>query len=837
MANSPMSKVLQHLRSTVLLHDEAGRTDGELLECFVMERDNAAFTALVRRHGPMVWGVCNRILPNPYDAEDAFQATFLVLVRKAASVVPREKVANWLYGVAHQTALNVRAAAARRRVREKQVAEMPEPAAPEPDLRRDLKPVLDQALSRLPGKYRAAIVLCDLEGRTRKDVAQQLGVPEGTLSGRLTRGRAMLAKRLVRHGVAVSSGALAAVLPQNLLSAGVPTSLVSNTIHAACLLAAGQAAAPSIISAKVAALTEGVVRTMLLTKLKIASALLLLSTVGVGTTGLIYYVHAGEGTEQSVLPTRERADQKPGGSDFQKSKRTKLAAGQGNSERKFTVGKETTYMTGPLDHDGYVDYEIALNERISKDITPENNANVLLWQALRPTPKHSPMPAEFFHWLKVPEPPERGEYFIELTRYANEALKLNPGQQTDELRKERDWASQRPWVEKDYPQVAGWLKVNEKPLAVVFSAAHRPHYHNPLVSRKSGEEGWYGLIGAPLPGIVKCFREVAPALVARAMLHAGEGRFDEAWQELLACQRLGRLIACGADHDEFFFGLAITQLAHNANLALLDGVKPTAQQVRSWLRDLQGLPSFPPVADKVDFGLRFTFLNTVTLARRSPIKTLRLLELLQGGPRPLPGTVDPEPSQAFIESLDWDSLLRTGNAWYDRAAAALHLSDRAACEKEFGQIEAELKAWKKDAESPAEVIKALRGEKNPDEVSKELGVVLIDFFMRDIRRMKRVADQTEQGQRNLCLAFALTAFHNDHGRYPDQLDPLAPNYIQEVPKDLFSGKGLIYHPSENGYLLYSVGVNGLDDGGHRSDDTPPGDDLCVRMPLAELKRK
>src|SRR5207302_2960368 len=116
--------------------------------------DEAAFAALVQQHGPMVWGVCRRLLANHHDAEDAFQATFLVLVRKAASVVPREMVANWLYGVAHQTALKARATTARRRAREKQVPDMPEPAAAPQKLWDDLQPLLDQELSRLPDKYR-----------------------------------------------------------------------------------------------------------------------------------------------------------------------------------------------------------------------------------------------------------------------------------------------------------------------------------------------------------------------------------------------------------------------------------------------------------------------------------------------------------------------------------------------------------------------------------------------------------------------------------------------------------------------------------------------------------
>src|SRR6516164_3393719 len=127
MPTGQISEVIQHLRTMVLLRDAAGLTDGQLLRDYLSRRDEAALAALVQRHSPMVWGVCRRVLPNHHDAEDAFQATFLVLVRKAASIVPREMVANWLYGVAHQTALKARATAARRKGRERQVTEMPEP--------------------------------------------------------------------------------------------------------------------------------------------------------------------------------------------------------------------------------------------------------------------------------------------------------------------------------------------------------------------------------------------------------------------------------------------------------------------------------------------------------------------------------------------------------------------------------------------------------------------------------------------------------------------------------------------------------------------------------------
>src|ERR1700758_4200611 len=143
MATSQMSEVIQHLRRTVLLREGTGLTDGQLLEDYISRRDEAALAALVHRHGPMVWGVCHRVLRNYHDAEDAFQATFLVFVRKAASIASRELVANWLYGVAHQTALKARATAAKRKERERQVTEMPEPAVTEEDQWRDLQLVLD----------------------------------------------------------------------------------------------------------------------------------------------------------------------------------------------------------------------------------------------------------------------------------------------------------------------------------------------------------------------------------------------------------------------------------------------------------------------------------------------------------------------------------------------------------------------------------------------------------------------------------------------------------------------------------------------------------------------
>ncbi len=306
MATSGTGTIIQHLRRMVLRADGAGMTDGQLLREFVLHRDAAAFESLVRRHGPMVLGVCRRILHDTHDAEDAFQSTFLVLAHKAASVSPPEMIGNWLYGVAQTTAVRLRASKAKRRVRERQVADMPEPKAEPNDFQDNLLHVLDEELAWLPNKYRLPIVLCDLEGRSRREVAQQLKIPEGTLSSRLTTGRRMLAKRLSRHGLAVSGGMLAAAVSQNLTSACVSVSLVRSTVRAATISAAGQAAT-GLISTQAAALTEGVLKTMFLTKLKtIMGTVLAIVSLG-GAAGLIYQSQAAE--QPKAQQVSEKADQ------------------------------------------------------------------------------------------------------------------------------------------------------------------------------------------------------------------------------------------------------------------------------------------------------------------------------------------------------------------------------------------------------------------------------------------------------------------------------------------------------------------------------------------------
>ncbi|MFO0964591.1 MAG: sigma-70 family RNA polymerase sigma factor [Gemmataceae bacterium] len=288
---SIVQTTLRDVRRVAFREHAAAMSDGQLLEEFSARRDEAAFEAIVRRHGPMVLGVCRRILRNAAEAEDAFQAAFLVLVRKARSA-PRPALGAWLHGVAYRTALKAQSQAMRRRVREAEVGRMRRQETVADGALDDWQPLLDEELSRLSERARAAVVLCDLEGKTRREAARQLGIPEGTLSGRLTTARRLLAQRLARRGVTLAGGIGAAFLSQSAASASVPASLMHATVGAAGRLAAGEAAT-LVVSAKVASLTEGVVRAMFISKLRVAAAFLLAFGLMLGTGAFLHNSFAG----------------------------------------------------------------------------------------------------------------------------------------------------------------------------------------------------------------------------------------------------------------------------------------------------------------------------------------------------------------------------------------------------------------------------------------------------------------------------------------------------------------------------------------------------------------
>lgn len=285
---------------SALKDEQAKVTDGELLEQFVLRHDEAAFSALLDRHGPMVLGVCRRMLRNEADAEDAFQSTFLVLVRKAATIQPSYMVGNWLYGVAHSTALKAKAMSIRRTTKEHEAAQQPKMQIAANTWDR-LQIVLDQELRALPDKYRSAIVLCDLEGKPLKEAARELGCPIGTVGTRVARGRALLSRRLTRHGFTLSASALALLLSQHAAMAAVPPTLARSTTRAAFAFLSGSATG-GVVSAKVAALALAVMNSMVFQRIQVGLAVgLVVLFLALGGVALAQQLQGNESANNRKL--------------------------------------------------------------------------------------------------------------------------------------------------------------------------------------------------------------------------------------------------------------------------------------------------------------------------------------------------------------------------------------------------------------------------------------------------------------------------------------------------------------------------------------------------------
>jgi RNA polymerase sigma factor (sigma-70 family) len=296
MTPESLSGVVHRLRVAV---DPATpqRSDADLVRTVARHRDPAAFADIVRRHGPMVLGTCRRVLRDHTDADDAFQATFLVFLRRAAALRQPERLAGWLFQVAYRTSQKVRAVRLARRGREVELFDLPAGEPPAEFIWRELRPIFDAELARLPDKLRLPAVLCLLEGRSKRDAARTLGWPEGTIAGRLQQAREVLRRRFAARGLTLSTGALAVALFEGAGAVAIPPALFASTIHG---FAAGSA------SAGAAALADGVVHAMFVTKVKaLTAAVLLTGLVGTGT-GVVLTPGPGPGVALADGPVKEK---------------------------------------------------------------------------------------------------------------------------------------------------------------------------------------------------------------------------------------------------------------------------------------------------------------------------------------------------------------------------------------------------------------------------------------------------------------------------------------------------------------------------------------------------
>jgi hypothetical protein len=485
----------------------------------------------------------------------------------------------------------------------------------------------------------------------------------------------------------------------------------------------------------------------------------------------------------------------------------------------LVISKETTYITEPLRSDGAPDYVAALNQQLSKGVTPENNAAVLFWKAAGPAPINKNCRTRYFQMLGIPPPPEIGDYYITSTEWTDR-YRSRKGCPVGQCSTDDDdpfsglfGAAYRPWSKQEFPEAAAWLAANEKPLALIIEGCKRPRRYDPLISVPSDDET---LLGALSPDDLQC-RDFARCLVLRAMLCVNRGNVDEAWNDLLACHRLARLVGQGPFPVDALTAQAVDCTANEGDVSLLQHAKLTTGQAAKMQQDLSALPPMPEMAEIVGQGERLTGLDLALWANRQATVDRGKAAANVGFPLP-PG-------------VDWNTVLRIINSWYDRLVTAARKVTRAERESAVAQILSDMKervAATRGLEASA--ILAVGWRKA---ASERVGMSFVSLMLPVAAQAISMEDRATMQFDLTKLAFALAAYHAKHSRYPAKLATLVPKYVKEVPKDIFNNDADLHYSREgDGYLLYSVGDNGKDDGGKTRDDAKNGenwDDLAVRM--------
>ena len=499
---------------------------------------------------------------------------------------------------------------------------------------------------------------------------------------------------------------------------------------------------------------------------------------------------------------------------------------------RVTISKETTYITEPLRPDGYPDYVAALNRRASQGVTPENNAAVLFWKAMGPGTIDEKDRKKYFEMLGMQPLPEKGDYFIDydafLMKKQGERLSsvVPPTDGCDPLQDQYTTAQERLWSKEEFPEVYEWLAANEKPLALLIEASKRPRWYHPMIC--SGKEMVAGIL---LPA-VQHHRVMIRALAARAMLRVHEGKIDEAWKDLLTCHRFARLVGQGQTVVDILVAIVIEGIACTKDQVLLHRTELTATKIAKMREDLENLPPMPKMADAMNVGERFTYLDSVALVARDGLSELKRLANLDGNITK--DMIDSMTNSVGTAIVDWNIVLHTGNSWYDRMVDALRKPTRTDRTKSMKKFDFDFKRSITVTKDWKYLALSMLG--NPSKaISERVGQTFLSLLLPATKACMEAEDRAAMSFELDKLAFALAAYRVDHGSYPAKLEELKPKYVAEVPKDFFANDGpLHYEVKDGGYLLYSVGVNGRDDGGKgmddRNEDSPEDwDDLVVRM--------
>ncbi len=541
---------------------------------------------------------------------------------------------------------------------------------------------------------------------------------------------------------------------------------------------------------------------------------------------------------------------------------------------KIIISPQTTHITAPLRANGMPDYAQWLLENQRKGVTPENNAAVLMWQALWPIDmdmeeQHYELICDELGIDPVPSKKDSLQDVYEMANFRRLAVWLHEQRRlsvdgraptAEAIATLSDWegspwglegeagelldiidpivedALSRPWPSEGIPPLADWARENQRPLDLLVAASRRPHYYSPSPQILDGtDEGLIGML--PSLGSV---REAARALSLRAMWHLREGRPEEAWEDLFALYRLTRHVGSGETLVHLLYGIAIEGIANETCRAFLGSSDLTAEQARRAERDLASLSNWS-MANAMNRTERLLFLDTIIYLATEGSNPGDILDSLNGA--------DAIVTALHFTSIDWNFVLREGNRWYDRVVAAAELPTLAARQAAFAQIDADLEERNEELQRPAAIAWGVLSRRRRSEI---MAAALVEYFVPSAGYCQIASDRANTNLELMRLAATLLVFRAENGHYPEKLDDLVPRFAASLPIDIYSEKPPIYRPDDDraGFLLYSVGENGVDDGGTEVSgwivdgewrdemqevDYPDATDEVIRFPVPPLK--
>ena len=498
-----------------------------------------------------------------------------------------------------------------------------------------------------------------------------------------------------------------------------------------------------------------------------------------------------------------------------------------------TIGKETTFINGPLRPDGYPDYVEALRRHARRGVTIENNAAVLLAQTLGSASIGEEFREAYFAELGIKEPPLEGVYFIRFREFAEQHdVETN----SDEFFDSVVAASTRPWSPADYPLIDQWLKSIDEPLRKIATASERSHLYFPIVSA-SADPDLQKLLSRPILQLAQIVR----ALEIRAMLRLGTGQLEQAQVDVQVMYRLEYLMQESPDLLTRLVGSSFRSNTTNVLVAYTHHGQPTAQQAKALWRHLERLPVPKDLEGVIDVRLRYELLDGICKSMREgpqdAIAMLRKFELDDEADQlleSLPKTQQDADAELLVANVIVEELLTAvGKPTFAKQNASLKELRQAGKGGLFDKMMRKvlpvfeiIDGLSEDAEDAEEEEVT---EEPPSLAEEWLGMNAV-LVMSLQEKLAKATTQHEQ----VRVALALAAYRHDQQRYPKDLDALVPKYIEKLPVDVYHELPLVYRREREGYLLYSFGPDGEDNDGGDVEDSYSYDDVTICVPLPEL---